>query len=317
MIASPSFAEEAKEPVRIDYHAPASCAPAAEFTNLVLVHAGRARIANEGERARSFMVRVEPEGDRLRGRITIRDVEGTEAERVVSGQTCDEIVRALVLVTALAIDPDAKIEITEPPRPSFPEPVSPPPPAPAPPESPPPEPAPVWHPRFGAEVGVRTGVAPKTVVAPGAELAIGMDPRGAWAPEARLVIAGATTGSFATPIAGRARFDWVAARVDVCPLALRLSDALATRPCAAMELGIVHAKGYDVFDAQGSTRPWRAPGALVEGLWDRYAPFAVGVEAMASFPLTRDKFSFVPRTDLFQAPHIAWMGAIALSWTVR
>ena len=128
--AAPAAADT--EPIRIVFHAPAGCPDEAAFTGQITARTQRARLAAAGEVARTFSVTISPaRGARARGKLVIDDPRGPSASRAVSG-TCEEVVSALGLVAALAIDPRAS---------TAPKPLSAQPP-PAPPPSPPPPPRP-------------------------------------------------------------------------------------------------------------------------------------------------------------------------------
>ncbi|HEY2368445.1 MAG TPA: hypothetical protein VGH87_18740, partial [Polyangiaceae bacterium] len=86
--------------VKLDYQVDPSCAGQDVFAREV--HARSPRIRFAPDATRTLVVRVEPRGGKLAGRI---ELGGTQ--RVVAGATCDEVISALGLVTALALDPMA------------------------------------------------------------------------------------------------------------------------------------------------------------------------------------------------------------------
>src|SRR4051794_27927386 len=102
--AAPAWAAET-EPIRIVFRAPTGCPDEASFTGQVTARTRRARLADEGEAARTFTVTITSAGARTRGRLTIDEPHGPPAMRDVTGGTCEEVVAALGLVAALAIDP--------------------------------------------------------------------------------------------------------------------------------------------------------------------------------------------------------------------
>lgn len=115
------------EPIRIQFRAPAGCPDAAAFTDQVRARTAKTRPAAPGERARTFSVSITREPRVSKGQLTIEDKQGDTAVREVSGQTCAEVVAALALISALAIDPDAS---TSPKALTSPAPPAPPPPPP-------------------------------------------------------------------------------------------------------------------------------------------------------------------------------------------
>src|SRR5947209_8250423 len=96
-------AQEAR-PVRVDYDAPASCPDRARFVARVRARTPRVTIADDASTT-------------LRARITLRDrgfageialVEGGhETQRRVAGESCAEVVEALALIAAVAVDATA------------------------------------------------------------------------------------------------------------------------------------------------------------------------------------------------------------------
>ena len=100
-------ADEPLEPIVLRYEAEAGCPDAAEFGGEVRGRASRARLADPGERARTFTVRITRAGRTFRGPLEVRETAGDSSARDVSGASCAEVASALALVTALAIDPQA------------------------------------------------------------------------------------------------------------------------------------------------------------------------------------------------------------------
>jgi hypothetical protein len=100
-------ADEPVEPIRVRYEAPAECPDEGAFVGEVRARTSRARLAAAGERARSFEVAVARRGGRFQGRLDVREPSGAASRREVSGASCAEVVSALALVTALAVDPRA------------------------------------------------------------------------------------------------------------------------------------------------------------------------------------------------------------------
>src|SRR5262249_11436796 len=61
---------------------------------------------------------------------------------------------------------------------------------------------------------------------------------------------------FETSFGPKAPFEWTAAKVGACPVALPLTAQVELRPCAFFEFGLVVTKGVDALDAVESRR-WR------------------------------------------------------------
>ncbi len=103
--ALPAQAE--KETIALDYQVGAGCPSRAAFVERVHTFTTKAEIATEaGAALRKFDVRVLRSGSSVRGELTIDD-HGAKTTRQVAGTTCDEVISALALATAIAVDPDA------------------------------------------------------------------------------------------------------------------------------------------------------------------------------------------------------------------
>src|SRR5262249_29170838 len=94
------------ESVHLDYDASSGCPDRSAFVAEVTARTTRARFVDETPDVRSFKVAVRNQAERAVGSLVSNTAE-TGAERKVSGKTCAEVVSALALITALAIDPSA------------------------------------------------------------------------------------------------------------------------------------------------------------------------------------------------------------------
>jgi hypothetical protein len=102
------------ESITLDYDASAGCPDRKQFVARVRTFTSKAEIVNDdGTPRRKFGVQVARAGSAIQGELTIDD-RGAKTTRHVSGKTCDEVVSALALATAIAIDPDALGGATEP-----------------------------------------------------------------------------------------------------------------------------------------------------------------------------------------------------------
>lgn len=101
-----ALAQEPVEPIRLTYRASHGCPNEAEFVARVRARTARVRPAGPREAARTFDVAVDA-GPLARGRVTIIQDDQPVGTRSVQGDTCSEVVDAIALVVALAIDPRA------------------------------------------------------------------------------------------------------------------------------------------------------------------------------------------------------------------
>jgi len=317
------------EPIRIVFHAPAACPDEAAFTAQVTARTARARIAAAGEVARTFTISITAQEARTRGTLRIDDPAGSPATRVVSGVTCEEVVSALGLITALAIDPRASTAPTPlAPAPALPPPAAPiapvAPPPPRPPLPPPPrydalpwwgpvgEPLPVipapspeprWRLAWGLRAGAASAVAPGWVVTYGGFAEVARSGGGVLSPVIRLGYLHADSGWLAVGDGHQASFAISAGRVEACPVRLELSATLAAYPCALFDAGAVQASG--VGKKYGATHlvAWAAPGAVARLGWDVLDRVFVEAEGGVNFPLFPDTFSFTTLPGMLQAVH--------------
>lgn len=101
-------AQVEREPIRASVLPGSVCASARELEAAVIARTPRARIAEPGEPARTFHVSTRREGLAIVGRLAVEDSSGRGSPRVLTASSCRELVDALALVAALAVDPRAK-----------------------------------------------------------------------------------------------------------------------------------------------------------------------------------------------------------------
>src|SRR4051812_6825677 len=100
-----SFASRATaepETVAIHYAAPAGCPAEAEVIARLAEHAPVTRVEAGNVRVFDLAITVADEG--FHGALSVREPAGAATMREVSAPTCDDVVTALVLVAALAIE---------------------------------------------------------------------------------------------------------------------------------------------------------------------------------------------------------------------
>lgn len=83
------------------------------FRQDVVSRTPKAQSASPNEKVRIFraqVVKMPSTGQPLyRGTLFVTDINGDQTSREIDGSTCDEVVNALVIFTAIAIDPNANI----------------------------------------------------------------------------------------------------------------------------------------------------------------------------------------------------------------
>lgn len=103
--AHPAHADQ--EAIVLEYEVSAGCPDRRQFIERVHTFTSKAEIArDDGTLRRKFAVRISGNAGKVQGELTIDD-RGAKSTRNVAGTGCDEVISALALATALAVDPDA------------------------------------------------------------------------------------------------------------------------------------------------------------------------------------------------------------------
>jgi hypothetical protein len=98
------------EQLKVVYRAPAGCPPQEAFVAEVASRTSKAKLGDDlgaTARSRTIDVRIAARGGQYFGRVSLLDIGNKGKPRELVGRTCTEVVSALALVTALAIDPRA------------------------------------------------------------------------------------------------------------------------------------------------------------------------------------------------------------------
>ena len=257
-------AKAQEESVSLDYVADPGCPDRTAFIDQVQARTLRSRFVEVAAGVRHFVVRVSEEEGHAVGRLGLG--AGHEAsERQVTGKTCADVVSALALITALAIDPSAS---TAPARRAESPPA-------APPETNPlpaalgvsdasSRPTPgnassnkaardaTTHSMEGAGVRgqIASGFTSGALTLFGGSLygEVGFAGAGAWAPSVRASLVAAASAAVrptTTETTGAAYFTMLAGRLGICPLRVRMGDSLALRPCVSAEVGRLKGSGQE------------------------------------------------------------------------
>jgi hypothetical protein len=288
------------ESVGVEYHAPVTCPDERAFVAQVSARTARFRRALGGA-ARTFVVTLAPAvGAGVHGRLDAVDAGGARTSRELDGDTCEQVIRALALVTALAIDPNASLA---------PVPLS---------TAPPPavpQPGPVRVRESPARGGLEgswldagAGATINGVVAPGPLVGVELFVEGGLAPNAlvspSLRVGGelAPGASFDVPGSGSASFALTVALLEACPLHASLGP-VTLAPCMRADAGSLRGEGSNIAHPSHETRLWADVGAVARGRWAPWRGFFLEIQGGLVFPLTRDRFHFdVPDVTINRAP---------------
>ncbi len=318
-------------PVRIEFQAPAGCSSLVDFYSEVRSRTERIRLANEGEEAWRIRVRLVRASTAIHGELKIYGEQGETETRAVDGDTCDEVVEALSLTAALAVDPSARLA----PAGSASAPVPSPVPA-TPSASAAPVAQPTAIPSAGSASGTRLPAPPEKVkstitVGLGALAGEIVSPRASFgaAVFGRVKSAG-RAGPWQGPVAGIALIyvpedflqlrgnvavQWAAARVIACPFGWEISDKVRLDPCASGIGGWLRASARSITYSHPVSRSWWSVGALLNLTISAGRGWAVEPEIGVNVPLARRKFvTTYPREQVGETPWVSVLGGVGLSY---
>lgn len=329
-LSSPAHADT--EAIRIDYRAAPGCPAPKQFHAEVFQRTASARLANEGEPARTFIIVIERVPAGVTGSLVIRETDGATVARKVTGAACSEVATVLALATALAIDPTASLEPIEP-MPAEPEPQ--------------PEPAdqrPKLKSRYtddtsGAgtddeeeeedgNAGLHATPFPwQWHVSAGPNLVLGIAPKpsvgGAVAIERGTFAGAAPVSAFGLEFAylrglpeavngASSSFEFFLARPRLCVLAFVLGRARLS-PCGVLELGAVRGHGSELPRAQSRTRFWSSADIAARLVLPIESNWFLDADAALVFPLTRYQFVFrQPNVLIYPTPVLAGAFSVKL-----
>jgi hypothetical protein len=349
---APASAKDGDIPVRVDYRALAGC-PAGPFLDRLLARSSHIRAAQANEPAPLVVVRVLRQGRGAHGHLVVHDVDGTEAQRNVEGDTCESVFSALVLMSAIALDPSLVAQAqgaetassasadasagaastTGTPNATGATDAS------------PTEPAdghsdvstslpstndaatddvgshgretPIDR-RPGLHLALGGGAGVESGAAPQALLTWGAyleatRSESVLAPVARLAFEHANSGDQPASFGG-VRFVRNLGVLDGC---LRwAAGPVRLLPCVEVEGGALAASGQDVVPARSDTRPWVALGALARVRYVPISPLFLEIDGGLRLPLLRDRFFFEPDNTVFRAPAISAFGGGTLGFSI-
>jgi hypothetical protein len=317
-------AAHAADPVRVSVTT-SLCTDEEAFWSALARRSTRIRRAAAGESAPVVEIEIVREGRRIVGRMRValdRDAAGeAAATRAVAGASCNEVVAAMSLMTALVFDPDATSAspratqpVPQPPRDGNDHAVD---------ETPPigakavalEEPSWSWSGMADGHVLLSTsGDAWGAGAFVEAQRVSRERSLGAWLPALRVGATFSLLDVVASP--ARAAVAWGVLQVDACPWRAAFSAWWTVRPCASAEGGVLDISAGGVANARSLWRPWVAAAARVRSTWTPVSVLEVGVEAASLFPLLRDDFRVAPSLPLFQAPVVAFGFGISVGMRI-
>lgn len=329
LLSRRAHAEDPAGAVALTYHVDdtAACAARSSFERRIEQMTPKATFVPEGAPHATATLQVSITGGsdaKYTGLLVYRDSrEGPRTERHVSSRTCEPVVRALALVAALAIDPDAHTnEIVDEPT-SAPPPLEPPAPPPAPTKPPVPtrRPSPLRAPAtpparvpvlrtFGVHATLASGRAPQPML--GARLSFDLQRARADA-LVRAEVGAQLDFASSRPFDGalaQGHFDTATLGLRTCPLGVRPLSWVDLGACVGARVGAAFAEGARL------DRPTSDVTAWVDGIVSsrlRLGGPVIAAElslGLAAHPVRPRYYRELPLQTIYQVPWLGFDGAL-------
>lgn len=269
----------------LEYTASEGCPGEVTFRSQVRARTSKLDFAESPAGAQRLVVRIAALESGFLGRLSFEAAPGELAAREVQAESCDEVVAALALTTALNVDPAVERETTAS-APSAP-----------------------WS--IGAQLSL-TGV-PSSFPAPRVGAFVDwFAPFGSWIMGGRGTFA-YSFGSEGSRERGRTALSLLSARLSLCPLGRRW--VVETFVCALGEVGALQARGEDVEAPRSSGRAWVAGGSELSLRFPALSTWFLGASGELLIPLTRQRFVLEDGTEVYAVPRLT--GAAGLSFGIR
>lgn len=310
--STPTWAETpvATESLFLEFHAPVGCPERNVFVEQVgvLTQAAEFDAIGTEPNVRRLSIRIRKEREQFAGELDLTE-GAARARRSFEADTCEEVVEALALATALALDPDA---LSGGPPPSDPPPSDPAPsekktqePSAKPPEEAKPKDRPLYVDEESREWAFVLGVSgdlgfPQAripaqdsslrrvgYVRPGALLYAEIETRALGFRSSLDAGLG-----YATSTIDEVDLKWLPrARVGACPVWWVPADWLRVAPCARMSFGrLVANPSSSISQGQAATRSAAPVTHLLSRTQFLFGNFRVSVEVGAAFPLGENPY---------------------------
>jgi hypothetical protein len=261
-----------------------------------------ARVAGASKEAvakslRALTIRIDESPEGYTGRLVIRDTDGATSARELSAPTCDEVVDAFAVLSALTMGivgsgPLAPARI-----------VAKPPPAASAPPQPPPPPAAIrnvdrWRLLVGGDVAFVTLAGPTLGFGPEPFVELGRDARGLWSPAFRLS-GTRIAGEHPSTSGASASLTLTTLRLDGCPVRLTFVRGLWAAPCLGLRAGMIEGSGLVGAQSNEEKNLWLSLELLARIQWAPLDWLVLEVQGGGSAPFFRYSFSFSTPSDAF------------------
>jgi len=305
--------------IRFTYDAPPSCPDQAAFVRLVQARAEHFHLAHPDEPAMTYAIHISSSPSESSAEVQLLDSKSEPLRRSVQGPACEDVVAAIALVTAMAIEARATADspartTAEPLAPSVgpidSEPVR---------ESAPrlPPSRPLRDDR-GWGAGITGGMS--ALQSAGNPLSLGLygERIGAF-PFRALRATAARAGGSATLNGRSATFEWWTLGLALCPFGWQPTAGFELLACAGGDAGWLTGKGQQsdpLPEPNTRTIFWAEASSAIHVRWtiENFLVFEAAGEV--GLPLVRHRFHFDrPSEDVFEVP-LARLGT-TLSGGVR
>jgi hypothetical protein len=279
--AKPASAEEAPELIHIDYTAPPGCPNASAFERELKSRTRRAWTPAGRVSARALTVSITSDKGLYRGRFLLEDPAGSSQSDEVPWEGCDDIVAALAVKAAIAIDgsPPSLMPTVGPRFPTW--------------KSEPwvfrpspfvlgdrPQP---WRLTVGANLSAIGALSPFLTPAASVHIDMSKSGEGLGAMTIRISILRAIEDIDVND--DIVTMQWIASRLEVCPLK-RLIPPISVSPCMAVDTGAIEWK----LSPPGAARHWIALDLIGRAQLALFERLILEFQAGVIVPLTRNEF---------------------------
>lgn len=291
-IGSTAAEAASRDTTWLSYLAPASCEPPPVFAKRV-----RDRIGSDPEMRVSVTIQE--------GFVATLRLEDGEriAERQIRGASCDEVVRALALVVAIAHgnrrsepEPPASLSLKQDPRPEIRAPLA----------RPEREPAPSS--RGSTDERGHFGAGAFFIHGPLPHLGGGLSLFGRWAlaPFAlRAGISAALPQTLRTSL-GDASLMWATSYADFC-VPVRLAT-VTLLPCSRLELGGLRSDGAAIANPETALRPWILLGVGAGASMKLSRVLSAGIDTRIGVPLVSHRYMLASGEFAFNTASVVVQG---------
>jgi hypothetical protein len=290
----------------LTYAAPESCPGRAEFSEQIALRtpewtARRAEL--------DVSVEIAPEASGLVGRVRFVRA-GRETLRELRAESCGELVRALALIVAILIDPQADMTpapARRPPPMARPAPA----PVPAPGPAPPASSSVALFFVVGPEVVGQTGVTPGLAFGERVFVALGRGEGDLWASSLRLAFTRLRGSATSAESGAEASFEVDSGRLEGGVRRFVWGE-LALEPGVVFELGRLRAVGQHPLGRVAQDRVWASAGATLRPTVTLARRLVLGAAVGLHVPLVVYRFAFVGERVLYQNEALGLDAALTL-----